>query len=154
MSHAKAKQWRIDEAMAYAERVRENLEELVDDFAFAGSLARGEAWIGDIDIVVWLDHVNTRKLRKIQRAMKRMGRWKRGGERMMVVHDLFSVRGLRLDLFIVYPPRNFEAMLALRRGPAQDTVRLVEGLIANGHARPHSELQVEHASDLFRMAGL
>lgn len=115
-----------------------------------GSIRRRCPEIGDVDLLVEVRHPIPLNVARIRSAMKRMGKWIRGADRMMVIER----DGLHVDVFLCHPPTNYNALLALRTGPASDTQALTSALEAKGLKRPHAQLRCNSEQHLYTMAGL
>lgn len=145
--------WDYIDASVAAMRVERRLAPHVSKLVRVGSLGRREKTVKDIDILVEVPEPIKEKLRHIRQVVKSFGEWDKGGDRAMFVRNVFN-SGIKLELFLSYPPRNFHALHALRTGPEERSLKLINGLLSRGYPHPHAEIQVGSPEELFEMAGL
>lgn len=113
-----------DQAFEIARQVAAQLDPYVARLKCVGSVRRRRPTVGDIEFVaepfIAGDLLGNEEpvLEHVRRAMEGMGRWVKGGPRMMQVTDLFDHGGLTLDLFLAYEPAAWGSIVAIRTGPA------------------------------------
>ena len=113
------------EALDLAGRAVERLRLVVARVEIAGSLRREQETVGDIELVAepvsngdLFGPSPSPQIEPVQAAMKDMGRWVKGGRRMMQVTDVLGHRDVKLELYLVHPPAQWGSLLAIRTGPA------------------------------------
>lgn len=107
-------------AMAYSA-----LEPITRRIVVCGSIRRGSALCGDVEIVAEpmmngdLFGDDTPILEPIIRAVEMMGEISKQGSRYIQVRDIFNEREFNLDLFLCHPPAQWGSLVAIRTGPWQ-----------------------------------
>lgn len=137
-----------------ADRIEKALGPYVGRTQRVGSVLRRKATVRDLDLMVEVKSPTSVSLRRIKDILRGIGRWEKGGDRAVTIMDPYGRRGLQVDVFLVYPPRNWHSMVAFREGPAGHTMALRAGLDAAGKKRPFGELAVRSVKELHEMAGL
>ena len=109
------KRYAGDHGLSVAESILDSIEHTIKRSVLVGSLGREANYTCDIDILVepWCES----DIKKIRIQLEHMGKWKRGGERMMSVDNVFN-SGLTLDLFLCHPPAQWGVLTAVRLNPA------------------------------------
>jgi len=141
------------EAMAIAIWIGWQVEDLTIHGSVVGSLRRKKSMVNDIDILLEVASPIEENIKEIKARIGRKAVWYQGGDKMLSYSSVLDTQ-IPMQVWLVYPPRNFYAMLALRTGPAEDSIRLKEGLIANGFQRPHGEISVGSEQEFYQLAGL
>lgn len=139
------------------EQLRPTLEHLLP----VGSLRRERTTIGDIEFLAQphsspdlFGGPTTIHLQEVRDAMHHLGRWLKGGSRMMQITDLLDRPGTRLELYLVHPPgckcadcpngpAAWGSMLAIRTGPPELGRYCVTRMRARDYRHEHG-----HASQL------
>lgn len=125
-------------ALAVAEEVRKYLAPTVERIELAGSLRRGRERVGDVEFVAvpkvepTLFGDGGPDLERIRYALVGLGRWVKGGDRMMQVTDVLGRLGLKLELYLVSPPAQWGSIFAIRTGPAPLGQACVSRMIPRG----------------------
>ena len=155
-----------EEAYAIASEVAAHLEPWCRRLKCVGSVRRRRPTCSDVEFVAE-PHSSTDLLGEqtplvepIRDAMLQLGTWVKGGDRMMVVTDLLSRPGLKLDLYLVLPPAAWGSTVAIRTGPA-DLGRYVVTACRdrgyrhkNGHAvRSGVRVPTDTEEQFFALAG-
>lgn len=118
----------------------------------AGSYARKEEEINDLDIVL---ETTKESIPYIVKDLEVAGLKKvKGGDRMAIftLQDRYWGE-LQIDLYFVYPPRNFHMIRLFRTLTPEDVGKLREGLEKAGHLRPHGEVNVSSMKEALKLAG-
>lgn len=138
------------------------------DYMVVGSVGRKEAFVGDLDILVYpkktgIPEVTSRpnyQIGQIQRAVESMGQWHKGGSRQMTVRNIFN-SGINLDLFLCHPPAQWGVLVAVRLNPAELVIWMKTQIDVRGYEREHGtihqagrEVKVPTEEDYFKLAGL
>lgn len=126
----------LADAQHIAGQIYGQLDPSCERLAIAGSIRRGRADVGDIELVaiprfieepssLWGD---TSQVSLLSRALAREEAEQvleriSGGERYVKLRHVRS--GLQVDLFIVLPPAQWGVILTIRTGPADYSERLV-----------------------------
>jgi DNA polymerase/3'-5' exonuclease PolX len=124
-------------------------------FKLVGSLGRKEDQVGDIDILV-----EPTDIPAIRAELSKMGTWKRGGDRLMVINNVFD-SVFQFDLWLSHPPSQWGVAVAIRLNPAPlviygkkviDSKGLTRGggTIFNGD----QELSIPEEEDWFKLVDL
>ena len=110
-----------------------------------GSLRRCEPLVGDLDI-----QVETKRLALpyLKSQVFDLGELVRGADRLQVVRNVLG-SGIQLELSMVYAPRNWYAMLAIRTGPAEMEQWMRKRLTFLDVPRPHGEIKADSEEDFF-----
>jgi DNA polymerase/3'-5' exonuclease PolX len=115
----------FNEAREIAERVAKVLAPHVVRLKAVGSLRRKKAHVGDIEFLaearmVPVDLLGTMgpDVGPLRMAMLSLGKWVKGGDRMLQVTDVDGRRGLKLEVYLIHPPAEWGSQLAIRTGPA------------------------------------
>ena len=158
----------FEEAFAIASEASAILKPTVERLKAAGSLRRQQETIGDIEIVaapfVERDLFGTHPtpvLIEVDRAMRSLGTWVKGGPRYMRITDLLGHEGLSLDLFLVHPPAEWGSILAIRTGPFDLGILAMMGLSERGYAhkdgrvvKGEEPVPTPTEEDFFKLAGI
>ena len=104
-----------------------------------GSLRRGEPLIGDIDIQI---EVLPDDVPRVRASLEEIGTWVRGGERSMIIDYGLPGAQIRVEVSLVYPPRNWWSMLAIRTGPAEMEQWMRRQLARDGFTGKVGEIDV------------
>lgn len=114
------------EAYELARQVSLELGPTVDELKCVGSVRRQRPTVGDIEFLArplfqhdLLGGSPEPIIEPIRDAMHRLGTWKKGRDRLMVVTNLLGVEGLQLDLYLQHPPSSWGSLLAIRTGPRE-----------------------------------
>ena len=150
----KPQQWPLDRGDEVLRQVERLLGPYAKRIIATGSIRRRAQRIGDVDVQVEVREPVPLNIRRIRMVLRRSGRWIKGGDRMMVIENAFGSARLRLEVHLIHPPKNWYAMLALRTGPAEQTIEMVKQLKDRGHPRPHGELSVASEEQVFELAGM
>lgn len=91
-----------------------------------GSIRRGRAFVGDLELIIEPNMVDVSllgdqepDLGEVRRILRRAGTWVKGGDRFIQVTDVNERKGLQLDVWICWPPAQWGSILAIRTGPAE-----------------------------------
>jgi len=141
------------DAMVCAMWAGNTIRDLTVHASVVGSLRRKQETIGDIDLLVQPTEPYPRIIEEIKRRILTKAEWYRGGQRILSFSNVLDT-GIPMQIFLAYPPKNYYALLALRTGPAEDSLRLRAALEARGFPRPHSEIAVRSEQELYELAGL
>lgn len=133
------------EAMRIYHEVRKNIQSFIVRDSPVGSLRRGVPEVGDIDMHV---KVFPGSVPPIRARLAHLGTWNRGGERLMVVDNVLD-SPLTLELGLIYAPRNWWSMLAIKTGPRHFQQWIRQRLEILGVPRPHGEIPVNSESEFF-----
>ena len=104
--------------------VAEVLAPTVQRLKAVGSLRRGVMNVGDIEFVAepffnedLFDGPAVPVLDPLRRALREVGEWVKGGDRMMQVTNAGGREGFKVEVFIVHPPAQWGSIVAIRTGP-------------------------------------
>ena len=114
----------LDEALSLAQDVADTLGPLVAELKCVGSVRRKRPRVGDIEFLArphaelgLFGERGAPIVRDVRDALHGIGRWLRGGDRQMVVTDLYGAKGVRLEVYLQHPPAEWGSLLAIRTGP-------------------------------------
>ena len=157
------------EALALAHEVMERLRPTVARVQIAGSVRRRQKTVGDIELVAE-PHFNgdlfggeTPVTEPVRAALRELGTWVKGGERMMQVTDLLGREGVRLDLYLAHPPAQWGSTLAIRTGPADLGQYCMTAMRPRGYRHRDGQavridtgelVPTPEEEDFFRLAGV
>ena len=143
------------EANQIAFKVFTLISDDVSKFLLVGSLGRKEEVVGDIDILVI-----PKSITAIRNKLRRIGRWKKGGERQMSVEGIFN-SPFDLDLFLCHPPAQWGVLQAVRLNPIPLVLYGKQILDEAGYTRGGGALslddvpiQVPTEEDWFKLVGI
>lgn len=130
-----------DQAYRLAKRVSDALSPTVARLKCVGSVRRRRTTVGDIEFLAepFMDSdlfgEETPRIEPARRAMLELGTWVQGGDRRMVVTDLFGVPGVKLELYLVHPMTCSNC--GRRVGATEETeeIRAVPGVREDLHRR-------------------
>ena len=115
----------FEDALAMAAEVVDELKPHVVRMKAVGSLRRQRSLVGDLEFVVEPHMVTVDlfgaegpDLTALKARLLAIGAWVKGRERMIQITDLLGRQGMKLDLFLVWPPAQWGSILAIRTGPA------------------------------------
>lgn len=118
-------QLRYVDAVEVARAASEALKPVVARSKVVGSLRRHKAMVSDIEILVEprpgvgdLFGGESHDVESIKAVARTWGELTLNGDRLIQIADAFGRPGLKLELYIVRPPANWFALLAIRTGPA------------------------------------
>ena len=147
-----------------------HLAPAVSRIEIAGSVRRGKAHVGDIEIVCepliqtsLFGDGEEPLVDAVKHRLWSIGKWVRGGARYMKITDLFENPGVSLDVFLVHPPSQWGTLFLIRTGSAGFSTRIATRLknrgtpfrdgrvvnLATGETIPTPEEE-----DVFRLAEL
>ena len=128
----------FEDAYQLGQEAAEQLRPTVEYLKAVGSLRRRRTKVGDIEFLArprsspdLFGGAATIHLLEVQAAMRTLGKWRKGGSRMMQITDLLGRDGTRLELYLVHPggcmcrdcspygPAAWGSMLAIRTGPEE-----------------------------------
>ena len=138
----------FEDALAMAAEVVDELKPHVVRMKAVGSLRRQRSLVGDLEFVVEPHMVTVDlfgaegpDLTALKARLLAIGAWVKGRERMIQITDLLGRQGMKLDLFLVWPPAQWGSILAIRTGPAGGESAEVEGFPPEGDAASLGELR-------------
>lgn len=172
----------FDAAFELGQEAAEQLKPTLELLKAVGSLRRQRKKIGDIEFLarphsspdLW-GGPSTIHLLDIQAAMRTLGKWVKGGPRMMQITDLLGREGARLELYLVHPdgcgcrdcrpdgPSAWGSMLAIRTGPEDLGKYCVTRMRARGYRHVHGHVRkigseevvpTETEESFFELAGV
>ena len=104
----------------------------------AGSIRRRKPMVGDIELICepemqgdLLDG-EVPLTDAVKHSLWQIGKWVRGGQRQMVITDLFRNLGVHLDVYLVHPPSQWGVQMLIRTGPRDFSQRAVTRLRSFG----------------------
>lgn len=124
----------LEHAQKFAERARKDLEPVVKQITVVGSVRRRVSYVGDIEVLVrpmmqtQLFGGDEPMTDAIKRKLWEMGRWVRGGQRMMKITDLYGFPDISLDVFLVHPPSEWGVLKLIRTGSRRFSTRVATRL--------------------------
>lgn len=160
----------FEEAFRLARIAVDELRPHVVRIKAAGSLRRRRPRVGDIEFVVepplfQVDLFGTMApvVEPIRAALLQLGTWVKGGDRMMQITDALGCRGLKCEVYLVWPPAQWGSILAIRTGPWELGRHAVT--VMKKHGYQHDEghavevatgltVPTPEEEDFFRLAGL
>lgn len=162
MSAGAAIPW--ERAFSVAQRVSDAIAPLVVRAKCVGSVRRRKPLVGDIEFVVE-PHLDrdmfgdvTPALDDLKREVLNWSEWVKGGDRYWQVRDIFGIEGLKLDLFICWPPAEWGSTVAIRTGPpslSQWCVTQIRSRTGVGHEKGHCPgYPTPTEGDFFALAGI
>lgn len=112
------------EAYALADVVTRKIEPLVVRMEVVGSLRRKRPYVGDVEFIAEprmvdadLFGAKVPNTEPVKSALRELGTWVQGGDRAMRITDVLGRPGMKVELYLVHPPANYFAQLAIRTGP-------------------------------------
>jgi DNA polymerase/3'-5' exonuclease PolX len=131
------------------------IDPYVSKFKLVGSLGRKEDQVGDIDVLVEPTNIPA-----IRAELTKMGTWKRGGDRLMVINNVFGSI-FQFDLWLSHPPSQWGVAVAIRLNPAPLVIYGKQVIDDKGFVRKGGgisfngvPLRVPEEKDWFRLADL
>lgn len=158
----------FEEAFEIASEAVEVLKPTVEKLKAVGSLRRQRETVGDLEFLAipFFDEdlfggSPTPILDPLERALRSLGAWKKGGSRHMQITDLMGHQHLQLDLFIVHPPAEWGSLLAIRTGPAALGILSMMGLNKRGFSHLRGGVYKKNTlhptpteEEFFKLAGI
>ena len=115
-----------------------HLRPSVRRIAIAGSVRRRKPRVGDIELLCepemqgdLLDG-EIPLTDAVKHGLWQIGTWVRGASRQMIITDLFDNPGVRLDVYLVWPPSQWGVQMLIRTGPRDFSQRAVTRLRSFG----------------------
>lgn len=112
------------EARGLAEVVYTRISPLVVRMMAVGSLRRKCLYVGDVEfiaeprlVVADLFGAKVPDTEPVKAALRELGTWVQGADRAMRITDVLGRPGMKVELYLVHPPANWFAQLAIRTGP-------------------------------------
>lgn len=112
------------EAYVLAEHASQHLKAHVVQLKAVGSVRRKRELVGDLEFLaeprmIEADLFGTQApdLEGLRAALRELGTWVKGAERMMQITDFNGRPGLKLEIYLCHPPAQWGSLLAIRTGP-------------------------------------
>lgn len=141
----------LDEAQRLSQSIFSQLSPYTLKTSVVGSIRRKEQNIGDLDLLVELRSESD--VDRIKAKVSTFSTIHSGASRKLRIGNIFGTNA-QADIWMVYPPRNFYALLAIFTGPDHITIKLRNNLERKGVRRPHSKLPVKSEKHFFELANL
>ncbi len=126
-------------AYSIAQEISEHLKPHVIELKCVGSVRRKKPEVGDIEFVcrpqMQTDLVGGAYpiLDVIEKALGEIGTRRMGDQRLLAYGDIYGFKGLKLDLFVCWPPASFGSLVAIRTGPWELSKHAMTMLDRNGY---------------------
>lgn len=172
----------FQDAYGLAEKVSKLLDPTVVRLKVVGSLRRRRTTIGDLEFLArppsspdLFDGPSIVHTEYVRAVMEGLGKWIKGGPRMMQITDLLGREGVHLELYLVHPPAcgckdcrpwgpaAWGSMLAIRTGPEELSKYVVTVMRERGlyhdlgqvrKAKTKELVPTETEEEFFELAGV
>lgn len=156
-----------EHAVAIAKDVSDLLAPHVLESKCVGSVRRKKPEVSDIEFVcrpqMQTDLAGDEYpiLDVIEKALGEHAKRRMGDKRMLGYGDLFGLKGLKLELYVCFPPASFGSLVAIRTGPWELSKHAMSMLLRRGyeHRNGHVErngkiVPADDEEAFFELAGI